>query len=169
MASVPYTSNIITEAAKRLKTAFANNLWVPLMPRLRRLCGAWLADYLSQRQAAKQQRLLGPVRQYEQQLLDQVWKDPSALQLLRAIETGSVASIPTTAAAFVADVRHQLGLGAAADAQLRQEGCAPVPCVWGAPPACASGQNRTAAPLALHGACTRLIILIWSSTNNNDF
>lgn len=111
MACVPYTGNVITMAAQRLKTAFANNLWVPLVQRLGRLCKAWLADYMSRRQTAKQQRLLGPVQQHEQQLLDQVWKDPSALQLLRAIETGSANSIPAEAAAFVAGVRHQLGLG----------------------------------------------------------
>lgn len=33
MASIAYTSNVVT-AAGRLKTAFHNNLWVPLMPRL---------------------------------------------------------------------------------------------------------------------------------------
>ncbi|WIA10913.1 hypothetical protein OEZ85_011078 [Tetradesmus obliquus] len=108
MASVPYTQNVITFAARRLRTAFANNLWVPLMPRLKRLCKAWLADHNSQKQAAKKERLLGPVLRHAQELLDE--DEVSALQLLRAIEVGTVNCIPGAAAAFVAGVRSQLGL-----------------------------------------------------------
>ena len=81
--------NVITHAAKGMLTSFRNHLWVSIMPRLRRLCNAWVAKRCSRT------RTRCPF---------------SALSLLRAIESNTQLQ-DAEGDAFVAEVRATLALG----------------------------------------------------------
>ena len=80
--------NVFTHAARAMRTAFHNHLWVNIIPRLSRLCKAWVAK----RCARTRQR--GPF---------------SALDLLRAIESGKKLQ-DADGDALVAEAREALGL-----------------------------------------------------------
>jgi hypothetical protein len=88
------TGNTLTHAANQLRTAFTNNLWVPLVPWLKRLCRAL-------RRKRKQEQVAGS-------------DDPSILDLVRAIETGADYAMEkqmhVAAVEFVTEVRRRLGL-----------------------------------------------------------
>jgi hypothetical protein len=87
-------ANTLTHAATQLRTAFTNNLWVPLVPRLKRLCRAW-------RRNRKQEQMARS-------------DDPSVVDLVRAIEAGADCAVEkkmhAAAVEFVTEVRQRLGL-----------------------------------------------------------
>lgn len=86
-------ANTLTHAADQLQTAFTNNLWMPLMPRLKRLCRAWLKHHQQHNQP------------------DGRMKCPSVHDLVRAVELGtSDTGWAVPAVEFVTEVRRRLGL-----------------------------------------------------------
>ena len=107
----------MTFAAQQLQTVFTNNLWVPLMPRLKRLCRAWLDAERARAAPAVRVRLSATPRGEVKVRISPAstateLEGLTALQMQRAIENGDRVELAPggAAAGFVAGVRARLGL-----------------------------------------------------------
>ena len=111
-------SQIVTYAAKQLATMWSNNLWMPIIVRLKRVCKQWLlhtSDDLTRSPSVRAKFVLStakkPKKPVTLKLRTTMTAAPSPLELVRAIEHGVVdPDMSDACKEFVREMRSRIGL-----------------------------------------------------------